>query len=74
VALAGNLVTSFTPDPDPGFGIRSVAWHPNGLFLAVGGWDDKVGGFAFVSLDGLNLQGRSMYWIALVGHLSQFWS
>ncbi|KAH6916844.1 WD repeat-containing protein 8 [Coprinopsis sp. MPI-PUGE-AT-0042] len=42
VTLAGNLVTSFTPEQDPGFGIRSVAWHPNGLFLAVGGWDDKI--------------------------------
>lgn len=41
--LAGNNVASFTPDVDPGFGIRSVAWHPGGMFIAVGGWDDKVG-------------------------------
>ena len=42
ISLAGDLQASFTPDPDPGFGIRSVSWHPSGLFLAVGGWDDKI--------------------------------
>ncbi|KAF8898871.1 WD repeat-containing protein 8 [Infundibulicybe gibba] len=42
VSLAGDIQTSFSPEPDPGFGIRSVAWHPSGLFLAVGGWDDKI--------------------------------
>jgi len=40
--LAGDLLASFSPDPDPGLGIRNVAWHPNGMFLAVGGYDDKV--------------------------------
>lgn len=43
ISLAGNLQGTFTPTPDPGFGVRSVAWHPSGMFLAVGGWDDKVG-------------------------------
>ncbi|PPQ81698.1 hypothetical protein CVT26_007771 [Gymnopilus dilepis] len=42
LSLAGDLQTTFSPLPDPGFGIRTVAWHPNGMFLAVGGWDDKV--------------------------------
>ena len=32
----------FAPEKDPGFGVRAVAWHPAGLFLAVLGWDDKV--------------------------------
>lgn len=39
---AGNVLTTFTPESDPGLGIRNVAWHPNGMFLAVGGWDDRV--------------------------------
>lgn len=34
---------SFSPIEDPGFGVRCVAWHPTGAYLAVGGWDDKVG-------------------------------
>ncbi|KAG2023093.1 WD repeat-containing protein 8, variant 2 [Coprinopsis cinerea AmutBmut pab1-1] len=42
MTLAGQSVTCFSPDQDPGFGIRNVAWHPNGLFLVVGGWDDKI--------------------------------
>lgn len=42
ISLNGDLLGSFTPDHDPGFGIRGVAWHPTGMFLAVGGWDDKV--------------------------------
>ncbi|KAF9462116.1 WD repeat-containing protein 8 [Collybia nuda] len=42
LSLAGNMIASFVPDPDPAFGIRNVAWHPSGMFLAVGGWDDKV--------------------------------
>jgi hypothetical protein len=42
VSLAGDLQATFTPDPDPGFGIRNAVWHPSGIFLAVGGWDDKV--------------------------------
>lgn len=42
VTLAGDILTSFSPNSDPGLGIRTVAWHPSGNFLAVGGWDDKV--------------------------------
>ena len=42
LSLAGDVQGTFTPSPDPGFGVRSVAWHPSGMFLAVGGWDDKV--------------------------------
>ncbi|KAI0653693.1 YVTN repeat-like/Quino protein amine dehydrogenase [Cubamyces menziesii] len=42
VTLAGNILGTFTPDPDPGFGIRMVSWHPSGMFLAVAGSDDKV--------------------------------
>ncbi|KII93811.1 hypothetical protein PLICRDRAFT_49829 [Plicaturopsis crispa FD-325 SS-3] len=42
VTLTGDVLGVFTPEPDPGFGIRNVAWHPTGAFLAVGGWDDKV--------------------------------
>ncbi|KAI0366469.1 YVTN repeat-like/Quino protein amine dehydrogenase [Pilatotrama ljubarskyi] len=42
VSLAGNVVGTFSPEPDPGFGIRMVAWHPSGMFLAVAGSDDKV--------------------------------
>lgn len=42
LSLTGNLLGSFSPDPDPGSGIRNAAWHPSGMFLAIGGWDDKV--------------------------------
>lgn len=42
LSLTGNTISSFVPDPEPAFGIRNVAWHPSGMFLAVGGWDDKV--------------------------------
>ncbi|KAF7347943.1 WD repeat-containing protein WRAP73 [Mycena venus] len=42
VSLMGVIQGTFCPDPDPGFGIRRVAWHPSGMFLAVGGWDDKA--------------------------------
>ncbi|KAF9524092.1 WD repeat-containing protein 8 [Crepidotus variabilis] len=42
VNLAGDHLTTFTPSLDPGFGIRCVAWHPNGMFLAAGGFDDKI--------------------------------
>ncbi|KAG6911528.1 hypothetical protein DXG01_011830 [Tephrocybe rancida] len=40
--LAGSNIATFSPERDPGLGIRCVAWHPNGMFLAVGGWDDKI--------------------------------
>ncbi|KAF9270125.1 YVTN repeat-like/Quino protein amine dehydrogenase [Marasmius fiardii PR-910] len=42
ITLAGTLLTTFTPSPEPALGIRHVAWHPSGAFLAVGGWEDKV--------------------------------
>ncbi|KAI9059400.1 YVTN repeat-like/Quino protein amine dehydrogenase [Trametes sanguinea] len=42
VSLAGNVLGTFSPDPDPGFGVRMVSWHPSGKFLAVAGSDDKV--------------------------------
>ncbi|KAI6047767.1 WD repeat-containing protein 8 [Pisolithus marmoratus] len=42
ISLAGDVQGTFTPTPDPGFGIRHVAWHPTGMFIAVGGWDDKI--------------------------------
>lgn len=42
LSLAGEIQGSFCPDPDSGFGIRRVVWHPSGMFLAIGGWDDKV--------------------------------
>ena len=42
LSLAGDVLGSFKPDPDPGFGIRHVVWHPSDMFLAVGGWDNKV--------------------------------
>ncbi|KZT63453.1 YVTN repeat-like/Quino protein amine dehydrogenase [Daedalea quercina L-15889] len=42
LSLAGEHLGTFAPEKDPGFGVRAVAWHPAGLFLAVLGWDDKV--------------------------------
>lgn len=42
LSLAGDVLGSFKPDPDPGFGIRNVVWHPSDMFLAVSGWDNKV--------------------------------
>ncbi|KAH9968845.1 quinon protein alcohol dehydrogenase-like superfamily [Russula dissimulans] len=42
LSLAGDVLGSFRPDPDPGFGIRNVVWHPSGMFLAVSGWDNKI--------------------------------
>ena len=42
LSLSGTILATFSPDIDPGFGIRNVAWHPSGMFLVVGGWDDKV--------------------------------
>ncbi|KAI0067787.1 YVTN repeat-like/Quino protein amine dehydrogenase [Artomyces pyxidatus] len=42
LSLTGEVQGTFSPNPDPGFGIRNVAWHPSSMFLAVGGWDDKI--------------------------------
>ncbi|KAG1875623.1 WD repeat-containing protein 8 [Suillus subalutaceus] len=42
LSLAGDVQGTFSPKPDPGFGIRNAAWHPTGMFLAVAGWDDKI--------------------------------
>ncbi|KAF9022969.1 YVTN repeat-like/Quino protein amine dehydrogenase [Hymenopellis radicata] len=42
LSLIGDVVASFSPEPDPGLGIRTVSWHPSGSFLLVGGWDDKI--------------------------------
>ncbi|KAL5534433.1 hypothetical protein ACEPAG_895 [Sanghuangporus baumii] len=49
LTLTGTLLSTFTPDPDPGLGIRCVSWHPSGSFLAVGGFTDKI-----YLLDGLS--------------------
>lgn len=49
LTLSGDLLTSFSPFPNPGFGIRNVAWHPTGVFLALGGWDEKVDGWFLLS-------------------------
>ena len=40
--LAGQQVATFEPEEITTLGIRTVAWHPSGLFVAVGGWDDRV--------------------------------
>ena len=42
LSLAGDVLGTFKPDPDPGLGIRNVVWHPSDMFLAVSGWDNKV--------------------------------
>ncbi|KAI0694863.1 WD repeat-containing protein 8 [Cytidiella melzeri] len=42
VSLSGETLGSFAPQTDRGFGIRNVAWHPSGAYLAVSGWDDKI--------------------------------
>jgi WD40 repeat protein len=42
LSLAGDVQASFSPKPNPGFGVRNAAWHPTGMFLAVAGWDDKI--------------------------------
>lgn len=42
LSLAGDVQGTFSPKPNPGFGVRNVAWHPTGMFLAVAGWDDKI--------------------------------
>lgn len=40
--LAGQQIATFEPEETTTLGIRTVAWHPSGLFLAVGGWDHRV--------------------------------
>ncbi|KAG8964538.1 hypothetical protein FRC03_001704 [Tulasnella sp. 419] len=42
LSIVGQLQSTFTPDPDPGLGIRCVSWHPTSLFIAVAGFDDKI--------------------------------
>ncbi|KAJ3565461.1 hypothetical protein NP233_g7617 [Leucocoprinus birnbaumii] len=42
LTMTGHLLATFTPEPDPIFGVRNVAWHPNGMFLAAAGWDDRI--------------------------------
>lgn len=42
LSLAGDVQGTFSPKPNPGFGVRNAAWHPTGMFLAVAGWDDKI--------------------------------
>jgi hypothetical protein len=49
MSLSGDIQGSFAPVPDPGFGIRMVAWHPFGHYLAIGGWDDKVASLSYRS-------------------------
>ncbi|KAG1718249.1 WD repeat-containing protein 8 [Suillus occidentalis] len=42
LSLAGDVQGTFSPKPNPGYGVRNVAWHPTGMFIAVAGWDDKI--------------------------------
>lgn len=42
LSLMGDIQGTFSPNVDPGFGIRNATWHPTGMFIAVGGWDDKI--------------------------------
>ncbi|TFK36832.1 WD repeat-containing protein 8 [Crucibulum laeve] len=42
LTLAGEMLATFSPYSDPAFGVRNVAWHPAGTFLAIAGWDDKI--------------------------------
>ncbi|KAI0094960.1 WD repeat-containing protein 8 [Irpex rosettiformis] len=42
ISLSGDVLGSFSPETDRGFGVRNVAWHPSGAYLAVSGWDDKI--------------------------------
>ncbi|KIP11638.1 hypothetical protein PHLGIDRAFT_458424 [Phlebiopsis gigantea 11061_1 CR5-6] len=42
LTLAGDLLGTFSPEPDRGLGIRCVTWHPSGSYLLVAGWDDKI--------------------------------
>lgn len=42
LTLTGDVLATFSPDPDPGFGVRNAQWHPSGNFLSVNGWDNKI--------------------------------
>ncbi|KAI5122576.1 hypothetical protein M0805_004793 [Coniferiporia weirii] len=42
LSFPGTLLSTYVPDPDAGLGIRCVAWHPSGSFIAIGGYDDKI--------------------------------
>ncbi|KAI5835275.1 YVTN repeat-like/Quino protein amine dehydrogenase [Schizophyllum commune Tattone D] len=60
VATGATLAT-FTPDTDPGLGIRHIKWHPDGSFLLVGGWDDRIhilDGLSFSPIAALDLTTR----------------
>lgn len=57
MTLAGVTLASFSPEPEPVLGIRQVAWHPSGHFLAVAGWDDKVGHLQIISLSQAGIDG-----------------
>ncbi|KAG5647618.1 hypothetical protein DXG03_008971 [Asterophora parasitica] len=69
--LAGITIATFSPDRDPGLGIRCVSWHPSGMFLAVGGWDNKVRPrFCALDSSGIEESHRFTYWITSAGHQS----
>ena len=61
LSLAGDVLGSFKPDQDPGFGIRNVVWHPSDMFLAVSGWDNKVSTI-IDEYEQLLTGGRFTYW------------
>jgi len=59
--LAGQHLGTFTPEPDPGLGVRNAAWHPSGNMLAVSGWDDKIhvlNSLSWTSIAAFELTGR----------------
>lgn len=60
--MAGDVLGTFKPDPDPVFGIRNVVWHPSGMFLAVNGWDNKVSTDSSYGGTYTHPNSRSTYW------------
>ncbi|TRM66438.1 quinon protein alcohol dehydrogenase-like superfamily [Schizophyllum amplum] len=57
----GAVLATFVPDLDPGFGIRHIKWHPDGAFLLVGGWDDRIhvlDGLSFSPICAIELASR----------------
>ncbi len=69
--MPGVHLATFTPDPDPGLGIRCVSWHPSGMFIAVGGYDDKVRMVPTAQLfNRLSKLRRYTFWIRTAGRLS----